>query len=79
MSVGLSNVDLAALIDRLVKPIAERGLRVVLEPGKGLVSDAGLLVARVQNVKKVQVPVPGSGECCGAVWPCTTSDLCAYV
>ena len=54
--------DLTGWIEKLAKPIAERGLRVILCPGRSIVSDAGVLVSRVSLVKKATIPVPGSGS-----------------
>lgn len=57
-----AGADLTSWIEKLAKPIAERGLRVILCPGRSIVSDAGLLVSRVSLVKKTAVPLPGSGS-----------------
>jgi len=58
--IGLGS-DLPVWIEKLAKPVADRGLRVILSPGRSLVGDAGLLISRVTLVKKVNVPIPGSG------------------
>lgn len=57
-----AGADLTSWIEKLAKPIAERGLRVILCPGRSIVSDAGILVSRVSLVKKTSMPVPGSGS-----------------
>ncbi|KAI1296646.1 Diaminopimelate decarboxylase [Halotydeus destructor] len=56
---GLTGSELNAWVDRLTKPVAERGLRLFLDPGKQLVAEAGLLLTRVLSVKHVQLPAPG--------------------
>ncbi|KAH9397572.1 hypothetical protein TYRP_003892 [Tyrophagus putrescentiae] len=38
-------------VERLAKPITERGLKMVLEPGRSLVADAGVLLTKVEYVK----------------------------
>ena len=58
--VGLGT-DLNLWIDKLTKPISERGLKVIICPGRSLVADAGILISRVTLIKKVNIPVPGSG------------------
>lgn len=58
--VGLGT-DLPVWIEKLTKPISERGLKVIICPGRSLVGDAGILVSRVTLVKKVNIPVSGSG------------------
>ena len=40
-------LDLAAFASRVVPAIRGRGLRLVLEPGRAVVGEAGLLLARV--------------------------------
>jgi diaminopimelate decarboxylase len=46
--VGMSIEDLAAVV---VPRVAEMGLRLILEPGRFIVGDAGILVTRVLYVK----------------------------
>jgi len=58
--VGLGP-DLAVWIEKLTKPISERGLKVIVCPGRSLVADAGILISRVTLVKNVNIPVAGSG------------------
>ncbi|XP_017491894.1 PREDICTED: diaminopimelate decarboxylase-like [Rhagoletis zephyria] len=38
-------------VERLAKPITERGLKMVLEPGRSLVADGGVLLTKVEYVK----------------------------
>ena len=53
--------DLPIWVEKLTKPISDRGLRVILCPGRSLVGDSGIMVSRVTQVKKVNIPIPGSG------------------
>ena len=46
-------LDLEALAARVVPEIRGRGLRLVLEPGRAIVGEAGLLLARVLYTKRV--------------------------
>lgn len=43
--------DYAERIVPLVKPRADAGLRIVLEPGRSILANSGILLARVQHVK----------------------------
>ncbi len=45
-------LDLAALASLVVPRIAATGLRLVLEPGRSLVGEAGVLLTRVQYLKR---------------------------
>lgn len=54
--------DLGTWVEKLTKPVSERGLRIVICPGRSLVQDAGVLLTKIVLVKKVSVPVPGSGS-----------------
>ncbi len=45
-------LDVHALAAEVVPKVREAGLRLVLEPGRALVGDAGLLLTRVQYVKR---------------------------
>jgi len=49
---GQAGMDLAALSSRLVPRIVDAGVRLILEPGRSLVGEAGVLVTRVQYVKR---------------------------
>ncbi|HVE13542.1 MAG TPA: diaminopimelate decarboxylase [Elusimicrobiota bacterium] len=49
---GEGSLDAAELARELVGPIAARGLRLLLEPGRFLVGDAGELLTRVVEVKR---------------------------
>lgn len=45
-------MDVAALARAVAPSVTESGLQLVLEPGRALVGDAGLLLTRVQYVKR---------------------------
>ena len=45
-------LDIAVLAARVAPRVADAGLRLILEPGRSLVGDAGLLLTRVQYVKQ---------------------------
>lgn len=45
-------MDVAALAADVVPRVKERGLRLILEPGRALVGEAGVLLTRVQYVKR---------------------------
>ncbi len=45
-------LDIALLASRVVPRVAEAGLRLLLEPGRSLVGDAGVLLTRVQYLKR---------------------------
>jgi len=45
-------LDIARLASSIVPRVAESGLRLILEPGRSLVGDAGVLLTRVQYVKR---------------------------
>ena len=45
-------MDLGALASEVVPRVADAGLRLVVEPGRSLVGDAGVLLTRVQYVKR---------------------------
>ncbi len=45
-------MSLAALADAIVPPLRGRGLRLVLEPGRSVVGEAGALLTRVLYVKR---------------------------
>lgn len=49
--VGSSALDVGALAAELLPRLAARGLRAVLEPGRFLIADAGLLLTRVLGGK----------------------------
>lgn len=49
---GGPGLDLEALARSIGPPVAEAGLRLVLEPGRALVGDAGVLLTRVEYVKR---------------------------
>ncbi len=49
---GEAGMDLAALATELVPRVREAGLRLILEPGRSVVGEAGLLLTRVQYVKR---------------------------
>jgi diaminopimelate decarboxylase len=45
-------LDLAGLAAAVIPPLKEAGLTLVVEPGRSLVGDAGILLTRVQYVKR---------------------------
>lgn len=45
-------MDLGALADALLPPLRGAALKLILEPGRSLVGEAGLLVTRVSSLKK---------------------------
>lgn len=49
---GQSALDIDALADRVSTRVADSGLRLVLEPGRSIVGEAGVLLTRVQYVKE---------------------------
>jgi diaminopimelate decarboxylase len=49
---GEPGMDLAALAAVIVPTVGKSGLRLILEPGRSLVGDAGVLLTRVQYVKR---------------------------
>jgi diaminopimelate decarboxylase len=49
---GEAGMDLGALAAEVVPRVRASGLRLVLEPGRSVVGDAGVLLTRVQYVKK---------------------------
>lgn len=48
---GGSALDLHDLADRVAERVRETGLRLVLEPGRSIVGEAGVLLTRVQYLK----------------------------
>lgn len=49
---GAPGLDLGALAAAVAPPVAAAGLRLILEPGRALVGDAGVLLTRVEYVKR---------------------------
>jgi len=49
---GRPAMDVQALADEVAPRVAEAGLRLVLEPGRSLVGDSGVLLTEVQYVKR---------------------------
>jgi diaminopimelate decarboxylase len=45
-------MDVEALARQVVPPVRARGLKLVIEPGRSIVGDAGILLTRVQYVKR---------------------------
>ena len=48
-----SNQDIYSLVERLAKPITDRGLKLILEPGGNLLSEAGLLLTKIEYIKRL--------------------------
>jgi len=46
-----AELDIKALADEIVPRVADSGLRLILEPGRSLVAEAGVFVTEVQYVK----------------------------
>lgn len=49
---GHAGMDIAALAAEVVPRVKKTGLRLILEPGRALVGEAGVLLTRVQYVKR---------------------------
>ncbi len=49
-----ATIDLAAYAAAVAPPLAERGLDLLLEPGRSIVGNAGLLLTRVEYIKRVE-------------------------
>jgi diaminopimelate decarboxylase len=49
---GQPALDVASLAERIVPRVRDAGLRLLLEPGRALVGEAGALLTRVQYVKR---------------------------
>jgi diaminopimelate decarboxylase len=49
---GEPALDIARLAERIVPRVHDAGLRLLLEPGRALVGEAGMLLTRVQYVKR---------------------------
>ena len=63
--------DVAALVARVAPSLAERGLRLAVEPGRYLVADAGVLLTRVEYLK----PAAATGQRNFAVVDAAMNDL----
>lgn len=48
---SLDAPEITQWVEKLAKPITERGLKMVLEPGRSLVADAGVLLTKVEYIK----------------------------
>ncbi|CAG2118423.1 unnamed protein product [Medioppia subpectinata] len=60
IATNLDVPDIPAWVEKLAKPITERGLKLVLEPGRSLMADAGILLTKIEYVKRFG-SVGGSG------------------
>ncbi len=49
---GESGIDLSRLASAVLPTVRERGLRLILEPGRFIVGEAGTLIVRVLSVKR---------------------------
>ncbi len=47
-------IDLATYAAAVAEPLAARGLRLMLEPGRSIVGNAGVLLTRVEYLKRVE-------------------------
>lgn len=45
------STEVAQWIEKIAAPILERGLKLVLQPGSGLISDAGVLLTKIEYIK----------------------------
>ena len=66
-----ANFDVEAFSRDVAQPIAARGLTLVIEPGRYLVADAGVLLTRVEYLK----PAPAEGYRNFAVVDAAMNDL----
>lgn len=57
---NLEHPDIPQWVEKLAKPITERGLKMVLEPGRSLVADAGVLLTKVEYIKTSHREVSGT-------------------
>lgn len=61
IATNLDVPDIPGWVEKLAKPITERGLRMVLEPGRSLTADAGVLLTKIEYIKRFDGP-SGSGH-----------------
>ena len=52
IATNLDAPDIPAWVEKLAKPITDRGLKLVLEPGRSLMADAGILLTKIEYVKR---------------------------
>jgi diaminopimelate decarboxylase len=52
IATNLDVPDIPGWVEKLAKPITERGLKLVLEPGRSLMADAGVLLTKIEYVKR---------------------------
>ncbi|XP_054159152.1 diaminopimelate decarboxylase-like isoform X2 [Oppia nitens] len=52
IATNLNVPDIPGWVEKLAKPITDRGLKLVLEPGRSLMADAGLLLTKIEYVKR---------------------------
>ncbi len=62
IATNLDVPDIPAWVEKLAKPITDRGLKMVLEPGRSLVADAGVLLTTVEYIKRFGAVTSGSGH-----------------
>lgn len=60
IETNIDTPDIPQLVERLAKPITDRGLKLVLEPGRSLVSDAGVLLTKVEYIKTAHRELSGT-------------------
>lgn len=60
ISTNIDAPDIPQWVEKLAKPITERGLKLVLEPGRSLVADAGVLLTKVEYVKTAHKELSGT-------------------
>lgn len=59
IATNLDVPDIPGWVEKLAKPITDRGLKMVLEPGRSLVADAGILFTKIEYVKRFGTPTSG--------------------
>ena len=64
--------DIPQWMEKLSKPITERGLKLILEPGRSLVGDAGVLLSKVEYIKTIS-----QKETSGTISPRSSSFISA--
>ena len=59
IATNIDAPDIPLWVEKLAKPITDRGLKMVLEPGRSLVADAGVLLTKVEYIKTAHKEVSG--------------------
>lgn len=53
--------EISNLIEKVAAPILERGLKLILEPGRNFLSDIGVLMTKIEYIKTPGKDLPHSG------------------